>query len=43
MEIGEAVLLAVGQEVAGDEVKAPEAELAGIMQLGGQEEVCEHR
>jgi len=40
METGEAVLLAVSQEVAGDEVEAPGAELVGIVQLRGQEEVC---
>lgn len=34
----EALLMVIGQEVAGDEMQAPGAQLGGVVQLGGEEE-----
>ena len=37
-DVREAVVLAVDQVVAGDEVETPGAQLRGIVELGGEQE-----
>ncbi len=38
LEQGEALLLVEGQEVAGDEMEAPGAQLCGVVELGSEKE-----